>query len=45
MVLTVIFTVVKETLQWNEKSIVYGDFVSCIETNRTLGSKIRDWKI
>ena len=43
MVLIVIFTVVKGTLQWNGKSMVYGDSVSCIETNRTLGFKLRDW--
>ena len=41
MVLTIIFTIVKGTLLWNEKSVVYGDFVSCIETKRTLASKIR----
>jgi len=45
MVLTLIFNVVKGTLQWNGKSIVYDDFVSCIETKITLGSKIRDWQI
>jgi len=25
--------------------MVYGDFVSCMETNRTLGSKLKDWQI
>ena len=40
MVLTLIFTVVKGTLQWSEKAIVYGDFVSCTKTKR-----IRKWQI
>ena len=39
------FTIVKGTLQWNGKYVVYCDRVSCIETKRTLASKIRDWQI
>ena len=45
VVLTIIFSVVKGTLQWNEKSVIYGDFVSCTKTKRNLASKIRDWQI
>ena len=40
LVLTVIFTIVKGNLWWNEKYIVCGDFLSYTETKR-----IRDWHI
>jgi hypothetical protein len=45
MVVTVIFTIVKGTLQLNGNSVIYGDFVSCIETKINLASKMRSWQI
>ena len=40
MMITIMFTIVKGTLQWNGKSVVHADFVSSTETKRTLASKV-----